>query len=78
MIGNFPGGEGGMIDIYFVCNKAGDDPQRQDGTMRVINPRKHNRQNMDDKDMMFSCSMINPTQMGQTASPGRQIGRAHV
>ena len=71
MIGNFPGGDGGLIDIFLVANKAGDDPQRQDGTMRLMNPRTMNPQNVNAKDMLFSGSMINPTQMGQQSSPGR-------
>lgn len=71
MASNFPGGEGGILDYFLVVNKAGDDPQRQDGSMRLMNPRTHNPQNVDADDMSFSGSVYNPTQMGQQSSPGR-------
>ena len=71
MAGNFPGGEGGILDYFLVVNKAGDDPQRQDGSMRLMNPRTHNPQNVNAQDMIFSGSVYNPTQMGQQSSPGR-------
>lgn len=71
MPSNFPGGEGGILDYFLVVNKAGDDPQRQDGSMRLMNPRTHNPQNVDADDMSFSGSVYNPTQMGQQSSPGR-------
>lgn len=68
---NFPGGEGALIDYFLVTNKAGDDPETHDGSMRLMNPRTMNPQNVNSDDMAFSGSMFNPSQMGQQSFPGR-------
>ncbi|NDB58224.1 hypothetical protein EB001_07245 [bacterium] len=71
MINNFPGGEGGILDYFLVVNKAGDDSESHDGSMRLMNPRTMNPENVNDQDMGFSGSMFNPSQFGQQSFPGR-------
>ena len=71
MAGNFPGGDGGLIDIFIVDNLADDNPQRQDGTMRLRNVRTMQKDGVPTEDLLFSPAMYTPSQFGQQSSPGR-------
>lgn len=71
MAGNFPGGDGGGFDIFMVDNLADDNPQKQDGTMRLRNVRTMHSKNVPTEDLLFSSAMYTPSQFGQQSSPGR-------
>ena len=68
---NFPGGDGGQFDIFMVDNLADDNPQKQDGTMRLRNIRTMHSKNVPTEDLLFSSAMYTPSQFGQQSSPGR-------
>lgn len=68
---NFPGGDGGQFDIFMVDNLADDNPQKQDGTMRLRNVRTMHSKNVPTEDLLFSSAMYTPSQFGQQSSPGR-------
>lgn len=70
-MGNFPGGEGGMFDVFMVDNKGDDNPERQDGSMRLRNVRTMHHDNVPTEDLLFSGAMYTPSQFGQQSMPGR-------